>query len=118
MAERSPLEDFRLVLGGTARAMAHEPELELSFTAEAPTATQKQVRVPMPPRNLPSQAVAEARGFADSFALKLRHHSEVVHAKGAPPEPVARACQECPTVFFHSSPSSSSLSSGSQSADA
>lgn len=33
-------------------------------------------------------------------------------------EPVARACQECPTVLFHSSPSSSSLSSGSQSADA
>jgi hypothetical protein len=25
-------------------------------------------------------------------------------------EPVARACQECPAVFFHSSPSSSSAS--------
>jgi len=26
-------------------------------------------------------------------------------------EPVARACQECPAVFFHSSPSSSSSTS-------
>ena len=31
MADQSPLEAFRLVLGGTARAMAHEPEIELSF---------------------------------------------------------------------------------------
>ena len=54
MADKSPLEDFRLVLGGTARAMAREPELELSFTAEAPNATAKQVRVPMPPRTRPN----------------------------------------------------------------
>ncbi len=94
MADRSPLEDFRLVLGGTARAMAHEPELELSFTAEAPSATHKQMRVPMPPRNLPAQAVAEARGFADSFALKLRHHDEAIHNRTAPAEPVARAVHD------------------------
>jgi len=31
-------------------------------------------------------------------------------------EPVARACQECPAMFFHSSPSSSSSTSTSQSA--
>jgi cobaltochelatase CobT len=94
MAEKSPLEDFRLVLGGTARAMAKEPELELSFTAEAPNATAKQVRVPMPPRNLPQQAVAEARGFADSFALKLRHHDEAIHNRAAPAEPIARAVHD------------------------
>ena len=39
MAERSPIEAFRLVLGGTARAMAHEPEVELTFTAEAPSSS-------------------------------------------------------------------------------
>ncbi|RYD88207.1 MAG: cobaltochelatase subunit CobT, partial [Sphingomonadales bacterium] len=94
MAERSPIEDFRLVLGGTARAMAHEPELELNFTAEAPNVSQKQIRVPMPSRNLPPQAVAEARGFADSFALKLRHHSQAIHERTAPIEPVARAVHD------------------------
>ena len=90
MAEQTPIEAFRLVLGGTARALAHEPEVELSFTAEAPSSSYKQIRVPMPARNLPAQAVAEARGFADSFALKLRHHDQRIHDRTAPAEPVAR----------------------------
>ncbi len=94
MAEQTPIEMFRQVLGGTARAMAHEPELELSFTAEAPSSSYKQVRVPMPPRNLPAQAVAEARGFADGFALRMRHHDPALHNRMAPSEPVARAVHD------------------------
>lgn len=94
MAEQSPLEAFRLVLGGAARAMAREPELEVSFTAEAPSASYKQLRVPAPSRNLPAQAVAEARGFADSFALRIRHHNQALHERMAPAEPVARAVHD------------------------
>ena len=91
MAEQSPLEAFRQVLGGTARAMAHEPEIELNFTADAPSASFKQLRVPMPSRSLPAAQVAEARGFADGFALKNRHHDAALHARRAPQEAVARA---------------------------
>jgi len=98
MAEQSPLEAFRLVLGGAARAMAHEPEIELSFTAEAPSSSYKQIRVPMPSRSLPAQAVAEARGFADSFALKARHHDQRIHDRAAPAEPVARAVHDAVEV--------------------
>lgn len=94
MAEQSPIESFRQVLGGTARAMAREPELELNFTAETPSASYKQIRVPMPSRNLPAQAVAEARGFADGFALKMRHHDQALHERIAPGEPVARAIHD------------------------
>jgi len=91
MAEQTPLEAFRAVLAGTARAMAGEPELELSFTAEAPSASFKQIRVPMPGRNLPKEQVAEARGFADGFALREKHHDAKVHARQAPVEAVARS---------------------------
>jgi cobaltochelatase CobT len=94
MAEQSPLEAFRLVLGGTARAIAREPELELSFTADAPSASYKQLRVPMPARNLPAQAVAEARGFADGFALRMRHHDAAIHERTAPAEAVARSVHD------------------------
>jgi len=94
MAERTPIEAFRQVLGGAARAMAHEPELELNFTAEAPSSSYKQVRVPMPPRNLPPQQVAEARGFADGFALRMRHHDQKLHEKVGPIEPIARAVHD------------------------
>jgi cobaltochelatase CobT len=90
MAEQSPLDGLRAVLAGTARAMAHEPDLELSFTTEAPSASLKQLRVPMPGRNLPREQVAEARGFADSFALRERHHDAKLHARGAPVDATAR----------------------------
>jgi cobaltochelatase CobT len=91
MPEQTPLDAFRAVLAGTARAMAGEAALELSFTAEAPSASFKQLRVPMPGRNLPADQVAEARGFADGFALREKHHDGALHARNAPAEAVARS---------------------------
>jgi len=91
MATDSPLDRFKDVLGGAARAVADEPEVELAFTADAPTQSGKHIKVPMPSRTLPADQVAEARGFADSFALRLRHHDNALHLKGAPQDAVARA---------------------------
>jgi len=92
MADKdNPLEAFRQVLAGTARAIAREPEVELAFTAEGPSAQGKSVKVPMPGRNLPEREVAEARGFADAAALRLRHHNAALHARGAPADDIARA---------------------------
>jgi cobaltochelatase CobT len=89
MVDQSPLEAFKSVLTGTARAMAHEPEVELAFTADVPTQAGKNFRVPMPGRNLPREQVAEARGFADAMALRLRHHDASAHAAKRPADPVA-----------------------------
>jgi cobaltochelatase CobT len=91
MAGESPLEQFKHVLTGTARALAHEPEVELAFTADAPTQAGKNFKVPMPGRLLPPEQVAEARGFADSFALKLKHHNAARHAALRPSEAIAGA---------------------------
>ena len=91
MADQSPLEQFKQVLTGTSRALAHEPEIELAFTADTPTQAGKNFRVPMPGRSLPAEQVAEARGFADSFALRLKHHDAASHAKLRPAEAVAGA---------------------------
>ncbi|WP_373474304.1 cobaltochelatase subunit CobT [Sphingorhabdus lacus] len=91
MANESPLEQFKQVLTGTARAIAHEPEVELAFTADAPTQAGKNFKVPMPGRLLPPEQVAEARGFADSFALKLKHHNAARHAALRPSEAIAGA---------------------------
>jgi cobaltochelatase CobT len=91
MAEQSPLESFKQVLTGTARAIAREPEIELAFTADAPTQVGKNFRVPMPGRSLPPEQVAEARGFADSMALRLRHHNDTLHMANRPREAMAGA---------------------------
>ena len=89
--EDNPLEAFRQVLTGASRAIAREPELELGFTADAPSASGKSIKVPMPGRSLAGREVAEARGFADAAALKLRHHNAGMHARGAPADEIARA---------------------------
>ena len=91
MSGQTPLDAFKSVLTGTARAIAHEPEVELAFTADAPTQNGKNFRVPMPGRSLPPEQVAEARGFADGMALRLRHHSDAVHAANRPGDPTAGA---------------------------
>ncbi len=91
MADRSQLDRFKDVLTGAARAIAHDAEVELAFTADAPLLAGKQIKVPTPTRGLPPEQVALARGFADSFSLKLRHHNAKIHNARAPSEPAARA---------------------------
>lgn len=94
MADESPLDRFKLALTGAARAIAREPEAEVAWSQDVPTIQGKAMRVPMPGRTLPPQAAREARGFADSFALKLRHHDEALHARHLPAEPLARAAYD------------------------
>ncbi len=91
MANETPLDRFKAVLAGTARAIAEEPEVELAYTADAPVQSGKHIKVPMPARSLPADQVAEARGFSDGFALRLKHHDAAMHARAAPTESVARA---------------------------
>jgi cobaltochelatase CobT len=91
MADQSPLDAFKSVLTGTARAIAHEPEVELAFTADAPSQVGKNFRVPMPGRSLSLEQVSEARGFADAMALRLRHHSAAIHGANRPADPIAGA---------------------------
>ena len=87
----NPLEAFRQVLTGASRAIAREAEVELGFTADLPSAQGKSIKVPMPGRTLPEREVAEARGYADAAALKLRHHNPALHQRNAPLDEVARA---------------------------
>jgi cobaltochelatase CobT len=91
MKADNPIEAFRQVLAGASRAIAQEAELELGFTSDAPTASGKSVKVPLPGRSLPAREVAEARGYADAAALKLRHHDVALHARGTPLDETARA---------------------------
>jgi cobaltochelatase CobT len=94
MADQSPLDILKQALTGAARAIARDGEVEIAWSADVPGAAGNRFRVPLPGRDLPPEQVTEARGFADSFALKLRHHDAGLHARSAPPEPIARACYD------------------------
>jgi cobaltochelatase CobT len=87
----NPLEAFRQALAGASRALARDGEVEVAFSADAPSAQGKSIKAPLPGRSLDQRAVAEARGFADAAALKLRHHNQLLHSRNRPAEDVARA---------------------------
>ncbi len=94
MADDTPIDRFKNVLTGASRAVAHDPEVEIAWTADTAVQNGRNFRVPMPGRNLPRSQALEARGFADGMALKLRHHNEALHSRYAPGEPEARACYD------------------------
>lgn len=89
MAERIDL--FRRALAGASRAIAKDPEVEVIFASDNAPASGKTARVPSPGPALERRLVAEARGAADSAALRLRHHDDRLHARVAPIDVEARA---------------------------
>jgi len=89
MAERIDL--FRRALAGAARAIAKDPEIDVVFASETATPAGRAARVPSPGARLEPKLVAEARGAADSAALKLRYHDVRLHSSLAPADPEARA---------------------------
>jgi len=86
-----PIDLFRRALAGAARAIAKDPEVEVVFASDAAPAGGKTARVPSPGPGLEPKLVAEARGAADSAALRLRHHDARLHARLAPVDADARA---------------------------
>ena len=89
MAER--LDLFRRSLAGAARAIARDAEVDVVFASEPAPAPGKTARVPSPGPSLEPRLVAEARGAADSVALRLRYHDARLHSRAAPADMDARA---------------------------
>ena len=89
MAERIDL--FRRALAGASRAIAKDPDVEVVFASDIAPASGKTARVPSPGPALEAKLVAEARGAADSAALRLRFHDPRIHARNAPADIDARA---------------------------
>ncbi len=89
MAERIDL--FRRALAGATRAIARNPEIDVVFASETASPATRAARVPSPGQGLEPKLVAEARGAADSAALRLRYHNPKLHSSHAPADPEARA---------------------------
>lgn len=82
---------FRRALAGAARAIAQDADVEVVFASENAAASGKTARVVSPGPALEPRLVAEARGAADSAALRLRYHDPAIHARVAPIDIEARA---------------------------
>jgi len=80
----SPLEPFKRAMTATMRALAEDDELEVSFGPGAPSARGNRMRVPLPSVGCTDTELNSVRGIGDQFALTLRHHDDVLHARYTP----------------------------------
>jgi cobaltochelatase CobT len=89
-----PTEPFKRAVAAALRAVAHEPEVEVAYGPETPALRGKRARLPVPSRRMEPEELAQIRGAADSFALKMRHHDAALHRKNMPQGGTARAIYE------------------------
>jgi len=87
----NPADPFKKALGEATRALAGEPELDVTYSADPPGRTNTGLRLPQVSRRMTRAEVMLARGTADAFALRERFHHPVTNARYAPPGETARA---------------------------
>ena len=82
---------LRRVVAAATSAIAERTDLTFAFAEEAPVLAGNRVQLPQLTRNPSHIEVAQVRGAADSFAVRLRHHDAALHARTAPSGMEARA---------------------------
>ena len=63
------------------RSISKQDELTVSFGADKGNLSGLKARLPMPNKNMDSDQINSLRGEADSLALFLAHHKEIVDKK-------------------------------------
>lgn len=87
----SPIDAFKRALVHTTRALSSQEEVDVSWGGEASSVTGKAARIPLPPRQMTSEAAALVRGQADIAALRLAHHDAASHLRMEPKSTEGRA---------------------------
>ncbi len=82
MTEHLPsrAETFKRALAGTARAIAADPEMEVTFGAQLPGLSGKEAQLSEPSRAIDTREAAIIRGQADAAGLRLAEHDAKLHA--------------------------------------
>ncbi|MDO8288056.1 MAG: cobaltochelatase subunit CobT [Parvibaculum sp.] len=83
-SKEGPVEPFKRALTTAMRTIAGNAELNVTFGTEPPGLRGLRARLPMPSRTLPPEEVAQVRGVADGYALRLAHHDEKINARLQP----------------------------------
>ncbi|MEZ5732655.1 MAG: cobaltochelatase subunit CobT [Paracoccaceae bacterium] len=96
MTQRSdnPADPFKKALAEATKTMADDPDLTVTYSVDPPGLAGETMRLPQVSRRMLRDEVLIARGTADAFALRLRHHNPKVAQKYAPTGQMARDLYE------------------------
>ncbi|MGG7568519.1 cobaltochelatase subunit CobT [Rhodovulum sp. DZ06] len=87
----NPADPFKKALGEATRAMANDPEMKVTYSADPPGMAGDAVRLPQITRRMTRDEVVQARGASDAFALRTRFHDAGENARYRPQGDTARA---------------------------
>jgi cobaltochelatase CobT len=94
MTTPPPIDTFKRSLAAATKAIAGEPELEISYGGDVAGIVRETVMLPsLPPAPKP-ELIAKARGEADALALRISLHDKDIHAAQQPTAGPARAIYE------------------------
>ncbi len=85
------VDPFKRVVAGAMRAISRDPELEVGYGVQEPSASGHSAQLTQPPRDLDRHSVSMTRGEADRLALKMRHHDAGTHARRRPMGEIGRS---------------------------
>jgi cobaltochelatase CobT len=80
----SDIDEFKRALTMAMRSISKQDELTVSFGSDKGNLSGLKARLPMPNKNMDSAQINSLRGEADSLALYLAHHKEMIDEKYSP----------------------------------
>ncbi|WOI55309.1 cobaltochelatase subunit CobT [Palleronia sp. LCG004] len=90
----NPADPFKKALAEATRVMANDPEMGVSYSVDPPGMNNDGLRLPQISRRLTRDEVLLARGTADGYALRRRHHDAKTFNRYAPQGQMARDLYE------------------------
>jgi cobaltochelatase CobT len=90
----NPADPFKKALAEATKTMADDADLAVSYSVDPPGKTNDAVRLPQVSRRMTRDEVLLARGTADAYALRHRHHDAGVAARYLPQGNMARELYE------------------------
>ncbi len=90
----NPADPFKKALAEATKTLADDTELSVSFSVDPPGMTAEGVRLPQVTRRMTREEVLNARGTADRFAMRRKHHNEATFNRYAPDGQLARDIYE------------------------
>ena len=90
----NPADPFKKALAEATKTMADDRDVTVSYSVDPPGMTAETMRLPQVSRRMTQDEVLLARGTADAFALRRRHHDDGVAARYQPQGQMARDLYE------------------------
>ena len=90
----NPADPFKKALAEATKTMAHEPDLNVTYSVDPAGVSGDTMRLPQVSRRMSHDEVLLARGTADALALNIRYHNAKTHSKYAPEGKMAQDIYE------------------------